>query len=497
MAKHEELQSIHKGAYVDAADPGAVGAGKLWIQLTGDPPYQLRVRNDGDDGWERVGIISNAGGAGMIPSALVEVGSAGTASASNTGTNNPDSGAAFHPMTAAKAIDASETTCWGPPRTATPEGEWLQVDLGAAMAITAFRVVQDPYAFLGRTLGIDLQSSPDASAWTTRHTLDGFIDTGEVVLDAPVTARYWRLLCTVEMYDDTGDPYWEVYLFELFTGEPGTRDTFRNEALPSRGATADAFDNPELAIRAIDGDPAFGWSSSDADIASTFTVDLGAPRSISRVILGPGGTLGLTLTLASSPDGTAWTDRGTIETPSSSASTTTFDEPHEAQHWRLTVTAGDLSAPFAAWQINRLELQSGAEAVGVPPGHTIADAGGEFTQRFKLTFLTGLVVADDPANERTTVSLDPSDLLSWQGAWDNAVSYSINDVVLFDGSSYVALASTTGDSPPTSPTSWQLVAQGGTDGASATHLIPLTNGSESAPELIFAGGDVVMVEVSV
>jgi hypothetical protein len=40
--------------YIDPADPGAVGAGKYWLDTSGDP-YLLRRRNDTDDGWVDIG----------------------------------------------------------------------------------------------------------------------------------------------------------------------------------------------------------------------------------------------------------------------------------------------------------------------------------------------------------------------------------------------------------------------------------------------------------
>ena len=57
MTLHKDLTgdaAIHPAAYVQTDDPGAVGAKKLWIDIT-DPDVPLyKVRNDADDGWDDI-----------------------------------------------------------------------------------------------------------------------------------------------------------------------------------------------------------------------------------------------------------------------------------------------------------------------------------------------------------------------------------------------------------------------------------------------------------
>lgn len=43
---------------VSPIDPGAIGAGAIWIANTGAPPYQTYVRNATNTGWETVGVIT-------------------------------------------------------------------------------------------------------------------------------------------------------------------------------------------------------------------------------------------------------------------------------------------------------------------------------------------------------------------------------------------------------------------------------------------------------
>jgi len=58
---------------------------------------------------------------------------------------------------------------------------------------------------------------------------------------------------------------------------------------------------------------------------------------------------------------------------------------------------------------------------------------------------------------------------NWQGAYNGATSYSVDDVVESGGNSYVCIAATTGNTPPNA-TYWELMAQAGTNGTDGTDL---------------------------
>ena len=58
---------------------------------------------------------------------------------------------------------------------------------------------------------------------------------------------------------------------------------------------------------------------------------------------------------------------------------------------------------------------------------------------------------------------------NWQGAYDNATAYAVDDVVSSGGNSYVCIAATTGNTPPNA-TYWELMAQAGTNGTDGTDL---------------------------
>lgn len=53
--------------------------------------------------------------------------------------------------------------------------------------------------------------------------------------------------------------------------------------------------------------------------------------------------------------------------------------------------------------------------------------------------------------------------LTWQGAWAAGTAYAVRDAVSHAGSSYVAIAASTGSTPPSA--SWQILAAGGATGA--------------------------------
>ncbi|KKB09415.1 hypothetical protein [Devosia chinhatensis] len=65
--------------------------------------------------------------------------------------------------------------------------------------------------------------------------------------------------------------------------------------------------------------------------------------------------------------------------------------------------------------------------------------------------------------------------VAWKGTYSGATAYVLNDGVLHNGSSWRALGSTTGNAPPTLPTTsntyWSLIARAGTDGAGTVSSI--------------------------
>lgn len=50
--------AVHPFAFKQSTDPGAVGAGKGWVDTSSGPPYSLKIRNAANTGWDAVGATS-------------------------------------------------------------------------------------------------------------------------------------------------------------------------------------------------------------------------------------------------------------------------------------------------------------------------------------------------------------------------------------------------------------------------------------------------------
>lgn len=78
-----------------------------------------------------------------------------------------------------------------------------------------------------------------------------------------------------------------------------------------------------------------------------------------------------------------------------------------------------------------------------------------------------------------------------RGNFDNATAYAIGDGVLYQGSTWVAIAATTGNLPPNLPTTanawWQLVAQKGTDGTGIGDVVGPNGGVADGDLVAFDG----------
>ncbi len=55
--------------------------------------------------------------------------------------------------------------------------------------------------------------------------------------------------------------------------------------------------------------------------------------------------------------------------------------------------------------------------------------------------------------------------MNYKGAWSPSTGYLTNDAVFYAGSTYLALATTLGTPPDTTPSAWALLAQAGSTGA--------------------------------
>jgi hypothetical protein len=185
---------------------------------------------------------------------------------------------------ASAAVDGNAGTRWS---SAFADPQWLQVDLGARTAVD--QVTLNWEAAYARAFRV--QISDDGASWTTVHSTTTGTG-GTQTLAVTGTGRYVRLDLTARA-TPWGYSLWELEVFGTAPGtDPGPGP---GDQLLSYGRTgaASSFQNDGACpnctpAKAFDRDPATRWATS----ATTgwvdpgwISVDLGAPATISRVVL--------------------------------------------------------------------------------------------------------------------------------------------------------------------------------------------------------------------
>jgi hypothetical protein len=73
-----------------------------------------------------------------------------------------------------------------------------------------------------------------------------------------------------------------------------------------------------------------------------------------------------------------------------------------------------------------------------------------------------------------------------KGAWSNATSYVVNDMVTHSGSSYISILAGSNQNPATANTYWTVLAQAGTNGTNGANGVSgISTGKSIAMALIF------------
>ena len=75
--------------------------------------------------------------------------------------------------------------------------------------------------------------------------------------------------------------------------------------------------------------------------------------------------------------------------------------------------------------------------------------------------------------------------MSWQGTWTSSVIYLVDDVVAYNGSSYINIQETSGTENPDNTSYWEIVAQKGIDGSSGGGGSGSGGGSSSSGETAY------------
>lgn len=173
MALHPDSHDVHDAAYVQASDPGTIGAGRLWLDTSGGTgTWTIKSRNAADTGWETV----NAGSvsAGTITAALLLQGVIDSASLGATQNNYAPTGiatASWIRLTSSVDVDITGLTTGASGRTIA------LVNIGS--------------------FNITLKDESGSSTATNRFALNGDIvlspDTGVIIIYDNTTQR-WRAL---------------------------------------------------------------------------------------------------------------------------------------------------------------------------------------------------------------------------------------------------------------------------------------------------------------
>ena len=72
--------------------------------------------------------------------------------------------------------------------------------------------------------------------------------------------------------------------------------------------------------------------------------------------------------------------------------------------------------------------------------------------------------------------------LTWKGGWSSSTTYSTNEAVQYNGSSYIAIANNQNVTPTSDTSKWNLMAQAGAEGGSIGSMED-TVISSSVPEM--------------
>jgi beta-glucanase (GH16 family) len=210
--------------------------------------------------------------------------------------------AAAFPVTA--AVDGNTGTRWS---SQFSDPQWLQVDLGATYDVDEVRVNWE--AAYAR--GFSVQISANAASWSTVYTTATGTG-GAQVLPVTGTGRYVRLNLTARA-TQWGYSLWEFQVFGTPDGGSGPVD----DGLLSynKPATASTFQDDGacsgcVPARATDFDPATRWATSATNgwvDPGWITVDLGAPATISKVVLQWDPAYATAYQIQVSNDNASWT----------------------------------------------------------------------------------------------------------------------------------------------------------------------------------------------
>jgi beta-glucanase (GH16 family) len=180
---------------------------------------------------------------------------------------------------AAAAVDGDPGTRWS---SEFRDAQWLQIDLGGTAKVDQVTLAWETAYAKGFTLRI----SPDGNTWNDLHsTTTG--QGGTQTLPVTGTGRYVRLDLT-QRATQWGFSLWEFQVFG--TRDPGTAETLLSYGKQGAASTFqdDANCGRCVPAKAFDRDPATRWATSSTNgwvDPGWISVDLGAPATVTKVVL--------------------------------------------------------------------------------------------------------------------------------------------------------------------------------------------------------------------
>lgn len=201
---------------------------------------------------------------------------------------------------ASAAVDGDTGTRWS---SQFADPQWIQVDLGSRATIDQVTLTwETAYA-----RAFTVQVSDNATSWTTIYTTATGTG-GTQVLPVTGQGRYVRVNMTARA-TQWGYSLWEFQVFGTTSGtpsagllsynKPATASTFQDDGMCSQCTPA----------KATDFDPATRWATSATNgwvDPGWITVDLGAPATISKVVLQWDPAYAVSYQLQVSDDNATW-----------------------------------------------------------------------------------------------------------------------------------------------------------------------------------------------
>ncbi|MBM7491886.1 hypothetical protein JOD64_003108 [Micromonospora luteifusca] len=283
--------------------------------------------------------------------------------------------------TAANAVDGNAASYWESANNAFPQS--LTVDLGAARSVDRV-VLKLPTGWEQRTQTLSVLGSTDGSSYSTLASSAGRVfapGTGNTVsIGLPSgDRRYIRVTVT----GNTGWPAAQLSEVEVYGGTqttpppttpppttappttpPPTTPPPSGNLAAGRSVTETSHSDVYAAANTVDGNPNTYWESANNAFPQSLTVDLGANRSVSRVVLklppsSAWQTRTQTLSVLGSTNGSTFATLKasagyTFNPASGNTATVTFTATSQ-RYLRLTITG---NTGWPAGQLSEFEVYS-------------------------------------------------------------------------------------------------------------------------------------------